>query len=174
MSRLTTVQQTIAAILAADARPASVAPENWPPIFDDPDPTKKIPIITQEKGNLSKLLAAGLQKIGVGVVVMLPAIKFPKNETRQIGLALRFAVVVTENPMTNKTGKAWGDIVERAIELLHFKPNGVSLNNGVRSSLLSVDRNAADLMEPTAATAAFNNYIIAVNTEINLSAPLAA
>ena len=168
-SKIFTAQETLAALINADARPQNVAAEDWPPIFNDPDDAKKIVAITQRKGNIANKVAQDLQKLGAGVIVMLPLMTFSENGTFRISIDLKFAVVVTENPLLNKTGKPAEALVERILKLVHFKPNGVAPNDRTRPGHFTIDRNAVRIMEPTEGSEMLLNYTIAINTSITLT-----
>jgi hypothetical protein len=144
---------------------------NADPFFNDPDTAKKIVAISQRKGNIAVAVAQGLQKLGAGVIVMLPLMTW-EGEANRVSLGLKFAVVVTENPTINQgangSGKPAEAIVEKILQLVHWKPNGVSAANHAQAGLFKIDRNAVRIMEPTSGSMALLNYTIAVNTSINL------
>jgi hypothetical protein len=170
MSKILDCQQRIADLLNADARPANIAPENWPPIFSDPDPAKKVEAITQRKGNIQSEIQQKLIKIGVGAIVMLPLITW-EGDGNRISLGMKFAVVITENPTVNLgssgTKKSAEAIVERTIQLLHWKPNSSTSSGRAVPGLFQVDRNAVRMME-TPPGQQLVNYIVAINTSITL------
>jgi hypothetical protein len=159
MNKIFDCQQHIADLLNAD------------PFFNDPDPTKKIEAITQRKGNIALAVQQGLQKLGVGVIVMLPLMTFDGLGSR-ISLGLRFAIIVTENPLSNQSatgsGKPAETIVEKICQLVHWKPNGVNLSQRSEPGLYKLDRNAVRIMEPVRGNEFLLNYTVAVNTTITL------
>lgn len=156
MSKIFDCQQHLADLLNADA-----------PFFNDPDPKKKIEAITQRKGDIQKKVQEDLLKLGCGVIVQLPLATF-EGQMERITLGLKFGVIVTENPLLNRTGKPAESICERIMQLVHFKPNGVAVNPNARDGFFIIDRNAMRMMPPTPGSAQLLNYIIAVNTSINL------
>lgn len=161
MSKIFDTQQHLADLLNADA-----------PFFNDPDPTKAIVAITQRKGNIAIAVQQALQKLGAGVIVMLPLCTW-EGEAHHIELGLKFAVVVTENPIINQapsgSGKPAEAIVERIIQLVHWKPNSSAQSSRLAQSFyFKIDRNAVRLMAPTPGSQALLNYTIAVNTNIIL------
>lgn len=162
MSAIVTAQTQLVSLLAADNFFSDALAGGT-----DSPPPGYIPVLAQIKGDVVNALQSALQKIGAGVVVMLPLVLFPDNRTIRIALSLKFAVMVTTNPTLNRTGKTAEAIIEKVIKLVHFKPNGVSVGHA-RPGLFSIDRNAASMDLPIKATAAFNNYIVRVNTDINL------
>jgi len=159
MSKIFNTQQRIADLLNADL------------YFNDPDPTKRILAITQRKGNIANVVQAALMRSGVGVIVMLPLMTW-EGEADRMMLGLKFGIVVTENPMvnqaTNGTGKPAEAIVEKTIQLIHWKPQATGINPRNVSSLYRVDRNAVRQMPPSLGAQALLNYIISVNTSITL------
>jgi hypothetical protein len=160
MSKIYDAQDRIVSLLNAD------------PYFNDPIPAKKIVAISQRKGNIANEVQQALQKIGVGVIVMLPLITFDGTANR-ISLGLRFAVVVTENVIVNQsatgTQKPAEAICEKVLLLLHFKPNSATGNPHARATLFQIDKNAVRIMPPAPGSASLLNYTIAVNTDINLN-----
>jgi hypothetical protein len=159
MSKIFDVQQHIVDILNAD------------PYFNDPDPTKVVLAMSQRKGNVAQEVQIALTRAGVGVIVMLPLMIW-EGEADRSTLGLRFAVVVTENPMVNQspkgTGKPAEALVEKAIKLIHWKPQAANMNPRNVSSLYRVDRNAVRMMPPAPGAQALLNYFISVNTSITL------
>jgi hypothetical protein len=171
-SKIYTAQETLAALINADARPANVLEAAWPPIFNDPDPTKAVEAITQRKGNIALSVQAKLQALGAGVIVMLPLITKPDPSIPVPAYGLKFVVVATTNPLIfyPKTGKSGEAMVERILLLVDFKPNGVASNDRTRAGLFTIDRNAVQLMEPTQNQGGdlILSYQINVNTNIIL------
>jgi hypothetical protein len=169
-SKIFTAQEHLAALINADARPVNVLEINWPRVFNDPADAAddRIEAITQRKGEIDVFVAQKLQSTGAGVIVMLPLITFPENTTWRVSVGLKFAVIVTENPIVNETGKSAEAMVERILLLVHFKPNGVAPNDRTRAGLFTIDRNAVRIMEPTTGSESLLNYTIAVNTDITL------
>ena len=162
---LTSIQDNLKTLLEAEATPPG--DPTWVPIFHG----GLVPVITQEKGNITKAVQGALQKVGAGVIIFVPAITFPNNLTHQILLALRIAIGVTTNPIILAQRLDFPfhaiDIVTRIIYLVHGKPNGVSPKNHVRKSLFTIDREAAQ-MDTAGVPAGLDNYIVNVNTEIHL------
>ncbi len=155
MSKLFDVQQRIVTLLLADA------------FFTDPDATKAVPVITQRVGDIESWVEEKLMASGVGVIVMLPLVTFLENDTAELCIGLKFAVAVTENPLVNGTGKPAEAIVEKALLLLHWKPNGVDPGES-RNSLFIVDRNAVRQIAAPPKARSILTYNISINTEITL------
>lgn len=161
MSKIFDCQDRIVALLNAD------------PFFNDPDPKKKIEVLSQRRGNIANEVQQRLIKIGVGVIVMLPLVTFPENDTPEIIAGLKFAVVVTENVVINVsaagTGKAAEAIVEKAMTLLHWQFNRLNPSDETLGGRFVIDRNAVRVMPPAPGSQALLNYTVAVNTEITLN-----
>ncbi len=165
-------QANLAALLTAEARPAALpAGAPWPPVFADPAPNKSVTVFTQRKGNLQVAVQQALTKLGAGVIVMLPLAKFT-GENERVSLRLMFAVVVTEQPVTNQTAAGTGKpaemICERIVRILQWTPNGVALNPNANPGRFQIDKNAISQMPPVPGAMTLLNYTVAVNTEINL------
>lgn len=155
MSKIFNCQANLKTLLTADA------------FFTDADPTKSVPVLTQRVGDIPTAIAQALQKIAVGVVVMLPLVTFLENDTPALCVGLKFAIAVTENPLLNKTGKPAEAIVEQVLKLTHWKQNGVGPGDSM-VSLFLVDRNAVRQLTPPANKPQILAYHINVNTTINL------
>jgi hypothetical protein len=160
MSKIFDCQQHLADLLNAD------------PFFNDPVTVRKIEVITQRKGDIQKKVQESLMKLGCGVIIQLPLATW-EGEAERLTLGLKFGIIVTENPLINQgssgTLKPAEDIVESVIRVVHWKTNGVAVNPNARDGRFVIDRNAVRMMPPTPGTASLLNYIVAVNTLINLS-----
>src|SRR5258707_12128890 len=99
--------------------------------FNDPNPARRVLAITQRKGNIVNVVQAALTRSGVGVIVMLPLMTW-EGEADRMMLGLKFAVVVTENPMVNQSSagahKPAEEIVEKVIPIIHWQPNAPDVN----------------------------------------------
>ena len=161
MSKIFDCQDKLVSLLTAD------------PFFTDlTDPAHPVPIVpvmSQRVGNIPAAVAAALQKISVGVIVMLPLITFPDNETPALLVGLKFAIVVTENPLLNKTGKAAEAIVEKILVLTHWKQNGVDLGEATLCQGFIIDQNAVRQMPPPASQPQILAYTISINTEVSIT-----
>lgn len=155
MSKVFDTQQKLVDLLAADA------------YFTDPDPTKVVRVLTQRVGDIETEILTGLQTLGVGVIVMLPLITFMENDTPDIELGLKFAIVFTENPLMNATGKPAESLVEKAIKLLHFQPNGID-PGGTEAGRFIVDRNAVRQIGAPPKNRSILSYNLSINTEISI------
>ena len=155
MSKIFDCQANLKTLLTASA------------FFTDPDPTKAVPVISQRVGDIPTAVAQALQKIAVGVVIMLPLVTFLENDTPALCVGLKFAIAVTENPLLNKTGKPAEAIVEQVMKLTHWKQNGVGPGDST-ISLFLVDRNAVRQLAPPANKPQILAYNVSINTSINL------
>ncbi len=159
MSKILDCQQRIVDLLNADT------------FFNDPITAHKLLAITQRKGNIQSEVQQKLIRTGAGVIVMLPLMIWEGEADRKT-LGLKFGIIVTENPTVNQathgTLKSAEAIVEKIIQLIHYKPNAAGISPHSKTGLYMIDRNAVRMMEPTPGTMILINYIVSVNTSITL------
>lgn len=136
--------------------------------FNDPDPTKVIPVLAEIKGDIANKISQQMQKLGVGVFVLLRTVDFPDNDSADITLATQFAVIVTEDTIMNKTGKDADSIVEKLIPLVHWKPNAVGQEHH-RPSKFMIDKRAVRGIPPRPGVITEVGYDISVNTNVSLN-----
>ncbi len=157
MSKIANCQQRIADLLNADV------------YFNDPDPTKKILALTYRKGNVASIVAASLTRAGVGVIVIMPKGK-PETESDRVMAGINFAVIVTENPMVNQsptgTGKTAEAIMEKTIQLVHWKPQALGVNPRNVASLFKWI--GFNMIPPSPGAQAVLNYQINFITSITI------
>jgi len=136
--------------------------------FNDPDPTKIVPIISRLVPDIDTKLDEALANLGVGVVVTLRRIRFLEAENPTLTAQLVFALSAVSNQLINDTGKNAYDIVERAWQLLHYQENGVSPSDSPGSRFL-VDADAVRPVPPPPKQPFIFFQLLTVNTEIDLS-----
>lgn len=99
------------------------------PFFADPDPKKVVTIIAKKAAlDVDTAADEALQEIGVGLLVSRRPSRLLEAETLNLDKVVRFALLAVENPLVNETGKTADDIEEAVQEILHGKPNGVSID----------------------------------------------
>lgn len=169
LSKIWTCQLALAALLTDDEYFSGAAnPDVDPPI----EASMPLTVIAQRKGNIvNEVEQKILRATGAGVIVQLPLVTCEDSAHKRLNLGLKFACIVTENPIVNQgpngSGKPAEAICERVATLLHQQPNGVS-TGASRIGFFSLDRNAIRMMEPIPGSELLLNYIVAINTEIVL------
>lgn len=136
--------------------------------FNDTDPAKKIPVISQRVGNIQNAIDMAIQRISVGVVVMLPMADDLEPDYPSNRFALHFVIIVTENPMANKTGKPAEMIVEKILSLLKWKSNGVDPGDFSDTGRFTTSARAFE-QTPDPKRPQLLNYMIRISTEVDIT-----
>ena len=138
--------------------------------FTDPDPKKIVTIVTKKAGDVDAMIAEKLQEIGVGLLVSRRPSRLLQSDSLDLDLELRFALLAVENPIVNETGKTADDIEQAVMEILHGKPNGVSINYAGTLTRFMVDPRTADQpIAPPAKKSFLNLQLVNINTTIALT-----
>jgi hypothetical protein len=142
------------------------------PYFNDPNPALKIPVLAEIAGDVANKIQQQMQKVGVGVFVLLRTVDFPDNQSIDISLDLQFAILVSENTIINRgttgTGKDADTIVEKLIPLVHWKPIAVGQEHP-RPSRFVLDKKAIRGIPPPNDQLTLIGWDVSVNTNVNLN-----
>jgi hypothetical protein len=154
MSKLSDVQDHLVSLLTSD------------PFFSGSVDNKPVAVLAQRKGNIQSAVAEKLQTVGVGVIVRQPIGDF-NGEGPRHSYALSLVLAITENVTNNKTGKSADDIWEKAVQLIHWKPNSATANRLSDSNRFKVAKQALTPAVPNPGSL-YVGYFLKISTTIVL------
>jgi hypothetical protein len=163
MGKIATCQTKLIELLAADAF--------FTDLTDPHNPVIKVPIVDKVQGDIEAKIDEALNSIGVGLIVILRHARLIDSEDHfSLSLVCQFALTAAANPIaaTNVSPTAY-DIVERSMQILQGRPNGVISTDETNPGRFSVDAASVAPLPPRPSDAFLDIQLLLINTTIDLS-----